>query len=206
MSRVLKRDLDSAMGGGPPDEVEAEVLATGAADSPGSGRLRERADTPSASKRAYSDAGTDELDALHLRSAAPSTSAPSPAPPVSAEDDAAMDVSPSPRAPVPEPSEQLATIGAARRSEMRAGQEWVIVDRDWYRRFEAACLGGSMTDKELADITPADVGPLSNGSLADAEGNLPIPPPTEDVDCIYLPLAAWQKLRDWCGDKSGYVR
>ena len=192
----LKRVHSLTMDGGPAEDVDGapEILAS---DSP-------RADTPSASKRAASvgllDAGTvDEsgLDALQLRSAAPSTSAPSPAPMASADDDAAMNVSPSPRPPVPEPAEQLATIGAARRSEMQAGQDWVIVDRQWFRRFEAACAGGSTADKDLADITPADVGPLSNGLLTDAEGNLRVPPPVEDVDCVFLPLSAWEKLRDW---------
>lgn len=94
--------------------------------------------------------------------------------------------------PKPEPSEQLRTITEAKRAPLQQGQEVVIVDRQWYRRFEAACSGGG-DDKELADLTMDDVGPLSNGQLEQLEMM------QEGVNCEFVPLEAWRKLEAWYG-------
>ena len=101
-------------------------------------------------------------------------------------------------AQLPDGQAQLATVLPELRgngSILRAGDNWFVVDRNWYRRWQAAC--GTSDDKELQDISLEDVGPIDNRAFADPVTGKLTKPVTEGQDVVLLPVSAWHFLVSW---------
>ena len=99
---------------------------------------------------------------------------------------------------LPDGQAQLATVLPELRgngSTLRAGDNWFVVDRNWYRRWQAAC--GTSDDKELQDLSLEDVGPIDNRSFADPVTGKLTKPVTEGQDVVLLPVSAWHFLVSW---------
>lgn len=110
--------------------------------------------------------------------------------------EANQDPSESPTAELPPGEVQLAVVKDALTQQFREGDKWFIVDRSWYRKWQAAC-GALADDKSLADISLQEVGPVDNSRIATPRTGKLIVPVQEGINAVFLPGAAWHPLERW---------
>lgn len=80
-------------------------------------------------------------------------------------------------------------------SEMQQGEDWYIISRGWFRRWQTACSGVAESKDDDPDVSLADVGPIDNSSIL-VEGQLKQPVEV-GVDVELLPHNAWDFLVAW---------
>jgi ubiquitin carboxyl-terminal hydrolase 4/11/15 len=80
-------------------------------------------------------------------------------------------------------------------SEMQPGEDWYIVSRTWFRRWQTACSGVADSKDDDSDVTLAEVGPIDNTAIL-VEGQLKQPVEV-GVDVELLPRNAWDYLVTW---------
>lgn len=145
-----------------------------------------------------SSSATTHLAAMDLNASSDSsaTSSSASTEPLAMDDEASTDArtAKSPRQTPPAPNEQLNIVVAAAKQPMQAGDNWFLIDRRWYRRWQAAC-GDPEAGKEAMDS--ASLGPIDNSSFADPMTGAITKAPVEGQDVEYLPTDAWFFLEAW---------
>lgn len=108
------------------------------------------------------------------------------------------------RAAPPEDGQmQLSLVLDSAKKSFVEGDTWFVVDRRWYRRWQAACgsnsneEGDESNGKELQDITMSDVGPVDNSRISDTRTGKLTKPVVEGQDVVFLPGEAWHFLEAW---------
>lgn len=115
-----------------------------------------------------------------------------------------------PRQSPPAGQQQLEDVlRETRNKQLRQGDTWFVVDRRWFRRWQAACgdgAGAGYTKDELeqleserlvGDDDDTAVGPIDNSSIADPQTGKLIKVVQEGVDCVFLPMEAYWLLEAW---------
>ena len=116
--------------------------------------------------------------------------------PLVSEDAAAAVVQP--RMEPPAGPEQLNTIIPMSKQRMKAGDTWYVIDRKWYKRWQAAC-GDAAAEKEQgqSDHDEITVGPIDNTVIAHPQTGALLRPVSEGQDVEFIPAEAWYILMSW---------
>lgn len=96
---------------------------------------------------------------------------------------------------------QLEMVLEPAKKPLEEGDAWFVVDRKWFRRWQAAC-GSSKGDdsddaKDLQDISMNDVGPIDNSQIANPSTGRLLRPVVEGQDVVFLPGESWHLLEAW---------
>ncbi|GAA5889649.1 hypothetical protein JCM6882_007092 [Rhodosporidiobolus microsporus] len=101
---------------------------------------------------------------------------------------------------------QLSVILDLKRQPLEEGDEWYLISRQWFRRWQVACSGHaeSKEDAEMEGLSPEEVGPVDNSTILEegpdgVESLRKNPPVMDGVDLELLPAPAWRYLVDWYG-------
>lgn len=103
---------------------------------------------------------------------------------------------------MPPPSDgtvQLESVLPLAKKGLKAGEPWFIVDRRWYRKWQAACgdAQGAGKEKDFEDISIAELGPIDNSALLEPGTSKLLKTVTEGQDAMFLPGEAWDLLVSW---------
>lgn len=102
---------------------------------------------------------------------------------------------------VPPLDEQVQKINSLKNKPLHTGDQWFIVAKPWYRRWDAACSASPDSDSKDHDdvaLSVEDIGPVENASLLRPGSNTLLKAPVEGVDAEFLPQEAWDLLKAWC--------
>ena len=99
------------------------------------------------------------------------------------------------RAAATSPQEKLATIEAEMQKPMAAGDEYYLVDANWYQRWRRAVTGE--VDK-AGPVEEKDLAPVSAQSLVDSATGKLRPGLVEHEDVEYLTPVAYAQFVQWC--------
>lgn len=102
-----------------------------------------------------------------------------------------------PTAELPPGETQLAMVLPEMRQTFRVGDRWFVIDRVWYRKWQAAC-GSPGDDKDLANISLREVGPIDNSSIASTTSGKLIKAVVEGDNVVFVPGPVWHMLERWC--------
>lgn len=98
----------------------------------------------------------------------------------------------------PAAENQLSAIRELKNAPLEEGDDWYIVSRAWYRRWQTAVSGVAAEKGQEEGLNPEEVGPINNTSLAGEDGELRKNPPVQEgVDIELLPAPAWGMLKSW---------
>lgn len=191
----------SAGGRSSPCEGSSGDRDTISGDLPLAGKLRLHGQTTPTSSSGPGSVPLSRKMTTDAHIPAPSGAPPTPPP------DTEMDVE------RPGPMQQIAAVKGLADAPLKTGEQWYLVSRTWYKRWQAACTGGTegVEDKEdarLANITLDDVGPIDNRDLLASPGTLK-PNLRLGVDLEAVPAEAWKLLERWYGaidDDQALVR
>ena len=114
----------------------------------------------------------------------------------SVDSENARELGQSPTADLPEGGVQLHMILPLLKQPLSEGDRWFIVDRNWFRKWQAAC-GGAVDDKGLADISLQEVGPIDNSRIASPTTGKITASVVENENAVFLPGIAWHTLEKW---------
>ena len=106
------------------------------------------------------------------------------------------EVGQSPTADLVDGKVQLDMVLPTLQQPLSDGDKWFIVDRNWFRRWQAAC-GGAVDDKGLAEITMQEVGPIDNSRIANPRNGKLTTTVAENENVVFLPGMAWHLLEKW---------
>ncbi|TFY74055.1 hypothetical protein EWM64_g9957, partial [Hericium alpestre] len=115
---------------------------------------------------------------------------------------------PTATAPVPpaqpelSPEEKFQLVQESRKREMREGEAWYLVSRQWFRRWQKAMTGEQ--DKDGA-VDIHNLGPVNNAPLLDSHGQLSRSL-IEGVDVEYVPEHVWELFKSWYGEPQHTLR
>ncbi|GAA5944501.1 hypothetical protein JCM3775_005877 [Rhodotorula graminis] len=98
-----------------------------------------------------------------------------------------------------DPRNQLQMVEGVKDSALEAGDQWYLVSRAWYRRWQTACSGVAATKDDDDTLTPDQVGPIDNSDLVADDGVSLRKPLLIGVDVEVLPVPAWRYLEEWYG-------
>lgn len=93
------------------------------------------------------------------------------------------------------PAERLSFVEKNKSRQMKVGETWYLVARDWWKRWRKALSGEA--DKE-GPVDEQDLGPVDNSRLLDSYGNLQLSL-AEGVDLEYIPEDVWICFVQWYG-------
>lgn len=100
----------------------------------------------------------------------------------------------------PAPPEQFISIQALKSKPLREGDDWCVVSKSWYTRWEDACSGRISKDSNGS----TNVGPIDNTDITDispypgVDYDLRLSPPVaEGESCEFLPSMAQDFLEQW---------
>ncbi|GAA6010099.1 hypothetical protein JCM10207_007558 [Rhodosporidiobolus poonsookiae] len=94
--------------------------------------------------------------------------------------------------------QQLAVVNDLRRLPLEAGDEWYVVPRAWFRRWQVAVSGIAESKDDDDSLSPEQVGPIDTTQLVDEDGEL-VMGCQEGVNIELLPAQAWGMLKEWYG-------
>jgi ubiquitin carboxyl-terminal hydrolase 4/11/15 len=80
------------------------------------------------------------------------------------------------------------------------GDTWFVIDRRWFRRWQAACgstAGDDSDSKQLQDVSMDEVGPIDNSQIANTTTGRLLRPVLEGQDVEFLPGVSWHLLEAW---------
>lgn len=97
---------------------------------------------------------------------------------------------------IPSPDQQLKEIAQLCQRELVKGEDWYLISRLWYRRWQVACSGIAESKEDDLELGIDAVGPINSDSITDDEGNLK-KPLLLDVEVVAVPKKAWQLLESW---------
>ncbi|KAL1708415.1 hypothetical protein EV121DRAFT_254436 [Schizophyllum commune] len=103
------------------------------------------------------------------------------------------------RAAATSPQEKLATIEAEMQKPMAAGDEYYLVDANWYQRWRRAVTGE--VDK-AGPVEEKDLAPVSAQSLVDSATGKLRPGLVEHEDVEYLTPVAYAQFVQWYGQPN----
>lgn len=106
------------------------------------------------------------------------------------------EVGQSPTADLVDGKVQLDMVLPTLKQPLSEGDKWFIVDRNWFRKWQAAC-GGAVDDKGLAEITMQEVGPIDNSRIANPRNGKLTTTVAENENVVFLPGMAWHLLEKW---------
>lgn len=95
---------------------------------------------------------------------------------------------------------QLQMVLEPAKKPLDEGDTWFVVDRKWFRRWQAACGSSEGNDgdaKDLQDISVDEVGPVDNTQIASPATGRLLRPVTEGQDVVFLPGGSWHLLEAW---------
>lgn len=93
------------------------------------------------------------------------------------------------------PPEKFKLITLYQKDPMVVGQTWYLVSRDWYSKWERACLGENGKDDILSE---SQIGPVDNSMILDEAGLLDRSKQLiEGEDVEFVPSEAWKLLVGW---------
>lgn len=95
---------------------------------------------------------------------------------------------------------QLEMVLNPAKRPLQEGDSWFVVDRKWFRRWQAACgssQGDDSSTKDLQDISMSEVGPIDNSQIASPATGRLSGPVTEGQDVVFLPGESWHLLEAW---------
>ncbi|TFY56337.1 hypothetical protein EVG20_g8964 [Dentipellis fragilis] len=98
--------------------------------------------------------------------------------------------------------EKYALVEEKRKGQMKEGETWYLVSRQWFRRWQKAMTGEQ--DKE-GGVDEQDLGPVDNSALLDTSGQL-IKAPVEGVHVEFVPEDVWELLVSWYGKPNHTIR
>ncbi|KAK4055840.1 hypothetical protein OIO90_003095 [Microbotryomycetes sp. JL221] len=105
----------------------------------------------------------------------------------------------------PDGQTQLEIVMEHKRSadfEMSSGDEFMLISRRWYRRWQSACSGGTIgpaSKEDDVDLTMDEVGPIDNSDLVQEDGQTLKPALQLGQDVEIVPPTAWGMLVSWYG-------
>ncbi|KAK4049142.1 hypothetical protein OIV83_004340 [Microbotryomycetes sp. JL201] len=97
----------------------------------------------------------------------------------------------------------------AQEREMVSGDEFMLVSRNWFRKWQTACMGvGSSSSKDdgAVDLTLDQLGPIDNADLLEADGHALKPALQIGQHVEILPPQAWEMLVDWYGVQQAPIK
>lgn len=95
---------------------------------------------------------------------------------------------------------QLQLVLDPAKKPLAEGDTWFVVDRRWFRRWQAACgssKGDDSDSKDLQDVTMEEVGPIDNSQIANPTTGRLLRPVVEGQDVVFLPGESWHLLEAW---------
>ncbi|KAM0786539.1 hypothetical protein ACM66B_001996 [Microbotryomycetes sp. NB124-2] len=86
---------------------------------------------------------------------------------------------------------------------MESGDEYMLISRKWYRKWQMACTGQTASKEDdidgTADLSLDDLGPIDNADLLEQDGHTLKPALQIGQQVEILPAQAWGMLVSWYG-------
>lgn len=95
---------------------------------------------------------------------------------------------------------QLQMVLEPAKKPFQEGDTWFVIDRRWFRRWQAACgsaKGDDSDSKDLQDVSMDEVGPIDNSQIADPSTGRLLRPVVEGQDVVFVPGESWHMLEAW---------